>query len=828
MTGTRFAVRSCCAAVLTLGIAVSAAPAASARDFSSTALNIIPSGQYGSVPPPPGADRQAKLYDGLTPLFDHVGTRDLFRYFKSEKLGYRGRALRVERPRAGLRIVRDSFDVPHITGATDNDVTFGAGWVSAEDRGLLLEQARYNSRVAAVDAPGLSAIDLVKGLKSFKPSAQTEREVAKQTRVILAQGARGRQLLHDIDVFTSGINAYYRSHGVKAKPWTRNDIYALNALKGQFLGQGGGDESRGAELLDALRKRFGAARGHSIFDDLHQRSDPETPVSVDGHVSIGATPPSDAGNVVIDNGSLDTSAANAAAAAARHRQLASNILMVTGRRSATHHPLFVGGPQIGYFYPGLTLEMDLKGPHIDVRGATSAPFPGYMLIGRGEDFAFTLTSATGDIIDQYVETLCGGSRVKYLYKGRCRAMTRFDAGSLSGKEVVFDRTVHGPVIGYARVHGRPVAISSKRSTYGRDTLDQLAFQDLTYGRVHDVASFYRAMNRSPQTFNAFYADSKHIAMFTTGRLPIRARDVDPALPTNGNGRHEWRGFLSQNQHAHGSDPRNGEIVNWNNTPQRGFHPADDEYRHGAVDRVQLLLAGMARHRIHTLATITSAMNGAATQDAREMLVFPTIDRVLRTGKAPSARAAQMAALLRAWRARGGSRLDRNLDGSIDDPGAAIMDAVFPRWADAVMQPRLGVSIADQLDSIFSKNDQAPGGQSGGWGSYIVKDLRTLLGDRVRGRFSVRFCGDGNLAACRASLWGALEAAGAQLAAAQGPDPAAWREDATKERITFAPGLLSTTMRYTNRPSGIQQVISFFGHRPAASTRKRARRPRFTG
>ena len=37
-------------------------------------------------------------------------------------------------------------------------------------------------------------------------------------------------------------------------------------------------------------------------------------------------------------------------------------------------------------------------------------------------------------------------------------------------------------------------------------------------------------------------------------------------------------------------------------------------------------------------------------------------------------------------------------------------------------------------------------------------------------------------------------------------------DANKERITFAPGLLPTTIRFTNRPSGIQQVISFSGHR----------------
>ena len=58
----------------------------------------------------------------------------------------------------------------------------------------------------------------------------------------------------------------------------------------------------------------------------------------------------------------------------------------------------------------------------------------------------------------------------------------------------------------------------------------------------------------------------------------------------------------------------------------------------------------------------------------------------------------------------------------------------------------------------------------------------------------------------------IAAAGRQLASQQGPNPPTWRADATKERIGFAPGLLKTTMRYTNRPSGIQQVISFGGHR----------------
>ena len=63
-------------AVALLALAVPAAGAAE-RDYADTALNIIPSGQYGGVPPPAGADRQAKMYDALTPLFDKVTNADL-------------------------------------------------------------------------------------------------------------------------------------------------------------------------------------------------------------------------------------------------------------------------------------------------------------------------------------------------------------------------------------------------------------------------------------------------------------------------------------------------------------------------------------------------------------------------------------------------------------------------------------------------------------------------------------------------------------------------------------------------------------------------------
>jgi len=208
------------------------------------------------------------------------------------------------------------------------------------------------------------------------------------------------------------------------------------------------------------------------------------------------------------------------------------------------------------------------------------------------------------------------------------------------------------------------------------------------------------------------------------------------------------------------------------------------------------------------------MNRAATQDLRVARVWPVIKAVLQTGPAPSARAEAAASLLDDWRSAGSSRLDRELDGKVDDPGAAVMDAAWSRIADAVMTPVLG-PLVDDLARLHGRSDDAgPGGSAyiWGWYGYVDKDLRTLLGQEVRGPYSRHYCGAGVLATCRAALWAALDDAAAELQAEQGPAPSSWRADATAERIRFASGVLPDTMRWSNRPT-FQQLMSFSGHRP---------------
>jgi hypothetical protein len=255
-------------------------------------------------------------------------------------------------------------------------------------------------------------------------------------------------------------------------------------------------------------------------------------------------------------------------------------------------------------------------------------------------------------------------------------------------------------------------------------------------------------------------------------------------------------------------------VNWNNKPAPGWGAADDNWTYGSTHRVQMLLAGLAGRPQHDLASVTSAMNGAATQDIRSVELTPVLQSVLKAAPAPSPRAQQMLDLLVAWRANGSSRLDRDLDGFMDAGGApAIWDDLYPRLFAAAMGGVFKGSLLSGLrDSVGSTAGTAGGFTNGGFW-YLDKDLRRLGGASVASPFALRYCGGGDAKKCATALWGAIEASGAALASQQGsPDPAAWRSNANKERISFAPGLLTTTIRYTNRPTGIQQVISFSGHR----------------
>ena len=158
---------------------------------------------------------------------------------------------------------------------------FGSGWVSAADRGTLMEVLRGPAEIATLDVPGLDAIDLALSLRRFEPSVETNRFVNRQLVLLRSHGRKGERVIADLRAYVDGINAYIRDAGRPVEPWTVNDVISVASLLGAVFGKGGGDEARRSALLNGLQRRLGASAGEQVWTDLREIQDPEAPVSLE-------------------------------------------------------------------------------------------------------------------------------------------------------------------------------------------------------------------------------------------------------------------------------------------------------------------------------------------------------------------------------------------------------------------------------------------------------------------------------------------------------------------------------------------------------------------
>jgi len=782
------------------------------------AYYILPPGNYGGLPTTENSLDQLPLYDGLTPLRGNVTLEDIETYFLPEDFQPIGQTVEEPTGRAGTTILYDAFGIAHVTGETREDMAFGAGWVTARDRSLLVELGRGPARAAVADVPGIDAFSLVVSGQTFIPSAATEQLVSDQVDLIIATyGDEGRQIVAEAQAYADGLNAYYDAHGgAPAIPFGVNDVVAVTAFIGSIFGAGGGGEATNAEFLANLIQGLGDGPGQSAWEDAMLFNDPEAPTTIDARFDYGPlTGGAVTGSAVIDQGSIvsldprdpiaalafagDAPSVLVPAAAAPPARRASNFLIVDAPQSVNDTSLAVMGPQLGYYYPEIVMQIHLSAPGIEAQGAAVPGLAMYMLIGRTRDYAWSLTSATHDVRDVFVEELCNpdGSdptreSLYYMFDGECRAFEIFNAGTLNGIPIRYPVSIHGPMIGTATSNGQPVALTRKRSTFGRDGLNLAGLKDMTEGDGSTPEKFWEAANKFGFTFNWGYVSRTDVAYFSSGYLPERAPGLDRRLPTWGTGEYEWRGFLDQDEHPHAAQAPNGRLLNWNNQAAPGFMHGDNE-PYGSVHRVELF--DQFPDKVD-LPGVVGVMNRSATEDVRTP-AWPVVSEVLHGSDAPSALAAQIVDMLDAWVADDAPRLDADDDGFYDVAGPTLFDALWQPLAEEAMRPVFG-NLTEALDDIRDLN-----GTDGA--SLVDKDLRTLLGQPVEGAFNLRYCGNGNLDQCRESLWQVVEVVAQELAAEYGGAPDTWLKRGA--RSGFAPGLIPNTFRQTNRPT-FQQVLEF--------------------
>jgi acyl-homoserine lactone acylase PvdQ len=822
---------------------------------------------------------------GLRP--EHIG-----QFFKDATFGVReGDAERTYSPREDVTIVRDrGFGVPHVYGRTRDGAMFGLGYVAAEDRLFFMDVLRHAGRADLSSFAGGS--NAAMDAEQWEVAPYTEADLERQANQ-RPPDRQGEILQRDADNYVAGINKYISEAKLDPSklpgeyvainrpqgpdPWKRADLIATASLVGGIFGKGGGGELEWSQAADALEARFGKRRGLRTFRDFRSAEDPEAPVTVIGRrFPYQTSPRRPRGVARPDRGTLQrhefvaahtggggaegSGASSLGLSGLRLPSAASNALLVSGAGSASGHPLFVAGPQVGYFAPQILMEQDVHAPAtadlpgIDARGASFIGVNLYVQLGRGRDYAWSATSAGQDNVDTFAVSLCepDGSRptlgsTHYRFRGRCLPVevlertnrwqpTAADDTPAGTQTLRALRTRLGIVTGRGTVRGQPVLFTSLRSTYFHEIDSAAGFMDFNDpAKVRDPASFMQAAHKIGYTFNWFYADAEHIAYFNSGWNPVRAKRVDHDFPVRGRRSLEWRDWNPEAwttrlqpfaRHPQAVDQP--YLISWNNKQARGYRGPDANV-FSSVYRSMLLedraRGALARGRL-TLAQAIDIMEVAGTSDLRAHAVLPFALRVIGQPADPELRRA--VDLLRAWQRGGGQRKDADGDGVYEHADAVrIMDAWWPLWVRAQFEPVLRKAAFEkllettQLDNEPNNHgDHLGSAYQGAWYGYVRKDLRSVLGRRVKGRYVREYCGGGRLRACRRALRTSLRAAlkvpasdlygHDEVCREAGKAGDQWCFDAVRFRPVG--GATQPLIHWINRPT-YQQVVEIPGRAP---------------
>jgi acyl-homoserine lactone acylase PvdQ len=883
-------------------------PTYRAKDYAhGQAMDILPAGENGLVnlaqftkfartgKRPAHSQDQLGPYENLEFGYPSLTDSTLSSYYLDESFGVRpGQVTRTERPSPKVPVIiyRDEHDIPHIYGSTNAALAFGAGYAQAEDRLFLMDVLRHYGAGTLTSFLGPSCADEQMDHDELLLAPYTVAQANAQINALPKEyGAQGALAVAMIQAYVRGINGYiakalthprllpveYSAFG-PPKPWTPADVVAVAGLIGGIFGDGGGGEVRNAALLKYLQGQLGQSAGSTAFTDFKEQNDPAAPTTVadksfpyeiPGKVNPATIAIPDNPGAPLKGGPVDTTPGctttplsraglSVIESLLRFPAQMSNALVVGAGHSADGHPLAVFGPQVSYFAPGILMQEDLHSPNYDAEGA-SFPGTGFIELGRGEDYAWSATSAGSDLTDQRLELICNphGGKVPptgtfYMFHGKCISMVneQFPDGTVSGALLnhQIHLTVHGVVQGWTTaLHGKPVAVVDQRSTYNHDVDSVIGF--LHFGEpalTYNAKSWMVGASEVDYTFNWFYVDNRDIAYYVSGLDPVRPEFVDPNLPTWGTGGAEWRGFLPASKHVHEIDPPQGFFDSWNNKPAPLFSASDGEYGYGPVYRVQMLTAQIQHQfALHqgkiTRADLVQAMETAASQDLDGLTIGPALLRAVH-GRSEPAGVRQMLAVLQAWLATGAHRILASPSATQYEQAAAvaIMDQLTPTVIRAIFDPLFaaggtspgGYNVFPMgfVNEPFNGGGHLGSAYDGGWEGYTVKALDQFTGNSVAQPFSTavtaKLCGTGGLSGCGPALDAALEATYQAMVKANGgsANVSEWTADANTvaakltmpqyDAIGFRTlGIVGQPdIPWQNRPT-FQQVVSFPAHRP---------------
>jgi penicillin amidase len=567
---------------------------------------------------------------------------------------------------APVTIVRDERSVPHIFAESDRDALIALGYVTAQDR---LFQLDFIPRVASgrlAEAFGPSAVASDRFLR------QTGMEWGAQKNLERIRRTDGLEL-DLIEWYGAGVNAYldgldpndlpleFRLLGYT--PDRYRPIQAIRLL--QYMNfdltyqTDAAAYARLERALDpAAYRTLYPEHPAGLYAPILPSAAPADAAPMREPTSVRAAPSepawADARRAMQERAQIRRSLRGTLAEGAMPGK-GSNNWAVDGTRSATGAPILAGDMHLSLFLPSIWYEVHLVTPSMNAYGLTIPGAPG-LIEAFTDHMGWAFTNTGADQIDHYALAI-DSSQTRYRYEGEWRELrTVVDTIRVNGDEPVLDtlRYSHfGPVhLPDPEAASAPVAGAVAERWVAHEPSRTLrALWHMAH--ADSLAAFEDALRDwdTPMQNILYAGRDGHIAIRSTGHLPVRRSGHGRGLLDGTTDAHEWIGRVPFDELPYSRDPAQGFLTSSNQTPTGPDYPHylghdwGDGYRSLRLDS---LLRATDRH------TVADFKRYQADVDAQQRDVFVPLLRPLDN---LSPKADSLRRMLRRW--NGEATLDRS-------------------------------------------------------------------------------------------------------------------------------------------------------------------------
>jgi penicillin G amidase len=471
-----------------------------------------------------------------------------------------------------VRVVRDTWGVPHIYARSADDLFFAQGYVMAQDRLWQMEMWRRAAEGRLAEILGADAVarDRTARLLKYRGPLDEREWTAyhPDARRLFTAYAAGVNALID-DLGDERLPIEFTLTGIRPERWTAETLVLRQVTFG--------DASSELQLARSVAE-LGAEEANR-----RRNPDPYEPLQIPQGLDVRA---------IADAGAPLTAAVRTGGGTVRpdvlpqYRSLlsapaspgdtptgepGSNNWVVSGAMSATGKPVVANDPHREVALPSLRYIVHLNAPGWNVIGASEPPFVG-VAIGHSGRVAWGLTIVGTDQHDVYVEELDANdhSRVKWRDGWEpvrvVREEIKIKGAAPQTVELKFTR--HGPIFYEDAQRHRAYVLRSALHEPG--TAPYLA--GLRLAQVKNCREFLDAANywHSPSE-NLICGDvDGNISWQASALTPSRA-GWSGRLPVPGTGAYEWKGFRRDLPREY--NPPRGFIATANHNVQpKGYTP----------------------------------------------------------------------------------------------------------------------------------------------------------------------------------------------------------------------------------------------------------------